>query len=99
MILWIYLLLAYGYSSIMAAEPAGIQTTPYLCQFVFTAFDEDGKPLDVQFSRAALKTARLIETESLMHAKIHARAFETHKGLRVLIEDFILCKTNLERVT
>lgn len=92
MILWIYLLLACGYSSAMAAtleETLAVPVIkPYLCQFIFAAFDEDGNPLDVQFSRAKLKTASLIETESLIYTEVPARAFKTSKGLRALIEDF-----------
>lgn len=60
---------------------------PYLCQFVFMAFD-DRTPLDIKFSRADLKTGRILEIEGPIYAQTNCTNFSSDKALRVLVEDF-----------
>jgi hypothetical protein len=53
-------------STLMALDlPLTQVKTPYLCQFVFMAFDAKSRqPLDITFSRAAFRTATVLLTKT-----------------------------------
>ncbi len=82
------LTMLHAAEEIAPAPPLPGSTIPYVCQFIFTAFDDDRNPLDIELSRTALKTARIIETEYPVHAELVCPGLTTDKGFRVLLEDF-----------